>query len=60
MTSKYGAYALHASLSRLPAHTRMHTPTSQVTHMHARTHTHTNKSHERASMLRYTYLALFV
>jgi hypothetical protein len=45
MTSQYGAYALHAGLSRLHALTRMHTPTRPVTHMRTRTlkHAHTDQ-----------------
>ena len=38
MTSQYGAYALRAELARLYARMRMHAPTRQGTHMHARTH----------------------
>ena len=45
MTSRYGAYALHAGLARLHVRMRMHTPTLSGTHMHARTRmrTQTNK-----------------
>ena len=76
MTSQYGVYALRAGLARLYARMRMHMPTSPGTHMHARTHaqacTHTNQYlklivfpqqqwfHERASVLRYTYIACLV
>jgi hypothetical protein len=74
MTSKYGAYALHAELARLYACMRMHTPTRPGTHMHARTrkHAHTDQYviliafpqqqwfRERASMLRYTYIGCIV
>jgi hypothetical protein len=70
MTSQYGAYALRAGLARL--YERM--PTRPVTHMHARTrkHAHTDQYvilfafsrqqwfQERASMLRYTYIACLV
>jgi hypothetical protein len=37
MTSQYGAYALHAELSRLYARMRRHVPTRPLTHMHAGT-----------------------
>jgi hypothetical protein len=37
MTSQYGAYALHAGLTRLHARMRMHTPTRPITHTHAHT-----------------------
>ena len=74
MTSQYGAYALHAGLARLYARMRMHTPTRPGTHMHARTrkHAHTDQYviliafpqqqwfRERASLLRYTYIACLV
>ena len=40
MTSKYGAYALHAGVARPHALKRMHTRTRPGTHMHARTRTH--------------------
>ena len=74
MTSQYGAYALRAGLARLSARMRMHTATRSGTHVHARTrkHAHTGKYvilmvfprqqwfHERASMLRYTYMACHV
>jgi hypothetical protein len=45
MTSQYGAYALHVGLARLQARMRMHTPTSQGTHMYVstRTHAHTDQ-----------------
>ena len=69
MTSQYGAYALHAGLARLHAFIHMHTPTHPVTHIHARTHKSISNTHsvstatimrERASMLRYTYIAPLV
>jgi hypothetical protein len=74
MTSQHGAYALRAGLARLHARMRMHTPTCSGTHMHARTrkHAHTDQCvmhiafpqqqwfRERASMLRYTYIACLV
>jgi hypothetical protein len=43
MTSQYGAYALHARLPGLTARMRMHTPTRPGTHMHERTHAHTDQ-----------------
>ena len=49
MTSQYGAYVFHAGLARLHALMRVHTPTRQGTHMHARTGAHA---------LRYTYIVL--
>ena len=70
MTSQYGAFALRAGLARLHARMRMHTPTRPGTHMHARTpkRAHIDQyeifiafsrqlSRERASVLRYTYIA---
>ena len=39
VTSQYGAYALHARVTRLHARMRMHTPTRPGTHMHTRTRT---------------------
>ena len=71
MTSKHGAFALHAGLARLHASMRMYTPTHSRTHIHARTHTETNKlysfcfstatmNRERASVLRYTYVVCLV
>jgi hypothetical protein len=44
ITSQYGAYALHAGVSRLHALTRVHSPARPGTHMHAckRTHAHTD------------------
>ena len=70
MTSQYGAYALRAALARLYARMR----TRSGSHMHARTrrHVHTGQYviliafpqqqwfHERASTLRYTYIAYLV
>ena len=72
MTSQYGAYALLAGLARLYA--RMHTPTRPGNHMHVHTrkHAHTHQYviliaypqqqwfRERASVLRYTYIACLV
>ena len=59
MTSKYGAYALHAGLARLHALIRMLTPTHSGIHMHARTYTYCFSTatmiRERPSMLRYTH-----
>ena len=64
MTSEYGAYALRAGLARLYAGVRMNTPT--------RKHAHTDECviliafplqqwfRERASLLRYTYIACIV
>jgi hypothetical protein len=43
MTSQYGAYALHAGLSRLHALMLMHTPTRPGTHMHVRTRMHVHR-----------------
>ena len=74
MASQYGAYALRAGLASLYARMRMHTPTRPGTHMHARTskHVHTDqyvifhcfstatKIRERASILRYTFIACLV
>jgi hypothetical protein len=74
MTSQYGAYALRAGLARLYARKRMHTPTRPGTHMHARIrkHAHTDQYviltafplqqwfRDRASVLRYTYIASFL
>jgi hypothetical protein len=72
MTSQYGAYALRAGLARLYARMRLHTLTRPVTHMHARMHAHTVQYviltafpqqqwlRERASVLRYTYIACLV
>jgi hypothetical protein len=71
MTSQHGAYALRVGLAMLYARMRMHTPTRSGTHMHAQTrkHAHTDQYviliafpqqqwfRERASMLRYTYIA---
>ena len=74
MTSQYGAYVVHAALARLYARMRMHTPTRLGKHMHPRTlkHAHTDQYvrlvafpqqqwfRERASLLRYTYIACLV
>jgi cyclophilin family peptidyl-prolyl cis-trans isomerase len=71
MTSQCGAYALRAELARAHVRTHMHTSTRPGTHMHARAHTRTSRSNaccfltatmfrERASMLRYTYIACLV
>jgi hypothetical protein len=71
MTSQYVAYALRAGLARLCARMRMHTASRPGTHVHARTRkrAHTDQYvifiafplqqclRERASMLRYTYIA---
>ena len=69
ITSKWGTYALRAGPARLHASTRMHTP------MHPGTRTHENALtkifniyrlftaimiRERASVLRYMYIACFV
>ena len=43
MTSQYGAYTLRAGLARLYARMRMLTSTRSGTHMHARTHAHTDR-----------------
>ena len=56
MTLQYGAYALHAELARLYARTGMHTPTRPGTH----THPQQQWFRERASVLRYTYIACLV
>ena len=64
MTSQYGAYALHAEKARLHSRTLMHLRSGA----RARARTHRPISniycfstatiiHERASMLRYTYIA---
>ena len=74
ITSQHGAYALRAGLARLYARMRMHTPTRLGTHVHARTrkYAHTDQYvilialpqqqwlRERASMIRYTYIACLV
>jgi hypothetical protein len=74
MTSQYGAHTLRAGLARLYACIRIHTSTLPGTHMHARTrkHAHTDQYviliafphqqwfRERASLLRYTYIACLV
>ena len=74
MTSEYGAYALRAGLAGLYARIPMHTLTRPGTHMHARTRVHARTGQyviliafpqqqwfrERASMLRYTYIACLV
>jgi hypothetical protein len=46
MTSQYGAYALHAGLTRLRKLICMHTHTRPNTYMHARTHTHAHPDKE--------------
>ena len=72
--SQNGAYALRAGLARLHARIRMHAPTCPGTHMHARMRKHAPTGqyliliafpqqqwfHERASLLRYTYVACLV
>ena len=70
MTSQYGAYALRAALARLYASMRMHTPTRPGTRTHAQACTHRpicdtafpqqQWFRERASVLRYTYIACLV
>jgi hypothetical protein len=74
MSSQNGAYALLAGLARLHARMRIQTPTRPGTHMYARTrkHAHTDQHvilfafplqqwfRERASVLRYTYIACLV
>ena len=66
ITSQYGAYALRAGVGKA---TRTHTTTHPGTRTHA--HTHTDKYviliafsrlllRERASVLRYTYIACFI
>jgi hypothetical protein len=74
MTSQYGAYALRAGLARLYARMNMYSPTRPGTHMHARTRKHAHADQciiliaflqqqwfrERASVLRYTYIACLV
>jgi hypothetical protein len=74
MTSQHGTYPLRAGLARLYARKRLHTPTRSGTHMHARArkHAHTGQYvilitfpqqqwfRERASVLRYTYIACLV
>ena len=73
MTSQYGAYAFRAGLERLHASVRMHTPIRLSSHIHARTHARTHRPisntccfstvamiRERASVLRYTYIAPLV
>jgi hypothetical protein len=74
MTSQYGANALRAGLARLYARMRMHKPMRPGTHMHARTRKQSHKGQyviliafpqqqcfrERASVLRYTYIACLV
>ena len=72
MMSQYDAYMLHTGLARLHAFIRVHTPTCPGIHMHAHEcmHAHTHRSinntycfftatmtRERASMIRYTYIA---
>jgi hypothetical protein len=42
MMSQHGAYVLHVGLERLHAHVCMHMPMCLGTHMHARTHAHTD------------------
>jgi hypothetical protein len=74
MTPQYGAYALRAGLTRLYARMHMHTPTRPSNHMHSRTRKHAHADQvvifiafpqqqwfrERASVLRYTYIACLV
>ena len=74
MTSQYGAYAFRAGVARLYARMPMHTPMRPSTHIHARArkHAHTDQCvillafprqqwlRERASVLRYTYIACLV
>ena len=74
MTSEHGACALHAVLARLYARMRVHTPMRPGNDIHARRreHAHTDQCvillaflqqqwfRERASMLRYTYIACLV
>jgi hypothetical protein len=43
VTSRYGAYELHAGEARLHARTRMHSPTRSGTHTHGRAHARTHK-----------------
>jgi hypothetical protein len=43
MTSQYGAYALHAGLTRLHALISLHTHTRPDTHVQARAHAHTDQ-----------------
>jgi hypothetical protein len=65
MTSQYGAYALRVGLARLHARMHMHTPMRRAP---TRTHAHRQICNtycfstatvirERASLLRYTYIA---
>jgi hypothetical protein len=66
MTSQCGTYTLHTGKARLQARTRIHT------HTHTHTHTYTQTYviliafprqqwfRERASLLRYTYIACLV
>jgi hypothetical protein len=69
MTSQSGAYDLHSGKARLHSRTSIHTPTRQSIDMHARTHRPISNTYcfstatmirERASMLRYTYIACLV
>ena len=74
MTSQYGAYSLRARLARLYAYMRMHTSTRSGTYMSAGTRNHARTDpyviliafpqqqwfRERASLLRYTYIACVV
>jgi hypothetical protein len=74
MTSQLGACALCAGLARLYARIRMHIPTRPDNHMHARTRKRAHMDQyviliafpqqqwfrERASLLRYTYVACAV
>ena len=57
MTSQYGAYALRAGLARLYARMRMHIHTKYVILI---AFPQQQWSRERASMLRYTYIACLV
>jgi hypothetical protein len=72
ITSQYGAYALHAGLTRLYERIRMHTLTRPGIYMHASTHAHIEQEviliafprqksfSERGSVSRYTYIACLV
>jgi hypothetical protein len=73
MTSQYGAYALRAGLARLYAHALAHAAwVTTCTHAWTRKHAHTDQYvilialpqqqwfSERASLLRYTYIACLV
>jgi hypothetical protein len=67
MTSQYGAYALHAGKARLHSRTLMHTHPDTYTHGCAKrpiSNTYCLSTatmiHERASVLRYTYIVCLV